>query len=191
MSDEVVTNKVAEAVQAVVSEQNNPVVQVAKSIESRVKAGEVVTLSNGIRVKLRPVPAIIIAEVMSAIPDAVMPTFTNPETQQEEANPASPKYAENVAEVARKRQSAAMDAMLFFGVTLVDAVPPIDEWFNDLQFIMKRVGKTLELNREDPNEVKLMYLRYVATDANLFIWLTELSGVSEKEVAQAKQTFPS
>src|SRR5690554_1657400 len=65
-------------------------VEVAKSRARDEEA--VVTLSSGVRARIHPVAASLIAEVSSKVEDPPVPTWFNPDKEREEPNPSDPEY---------------------------------------------------------------------------------------------------
>lgn len=155
---------------------------------------EVFETPYGDKYRLRPIPTLLMAEVMAEIKDPIPPTYVNPQTGREEENFASPEYAEQRAAAKKARDEAAMDAMIYFGIELITAVPQ-DDWAKEYQWYLKRHGKTLNLsNIEDPIEREFLYKKYrVATSPDIMTKLAEINGfgsVTEEQLTAARATFP-
>ncbi len=160
-----------------------PVVMVAEK-----RAGEredkVGKLSTGIRAKLSPVSASLIDEVTAKVKDPPVPTWYNEEKGRDEPNPGDPAYIEALSDAERERGKAAMDALVMFGVNLVDGVPEDDGWLAKLQFL--GVVEDRELSAM---EREFVYKKYIAVSAADVGKITELSGISSEELQEAEATF--
>ncbi len=77
-----------------------PVLDVAREIEP---ARDIITLSTGVRGRIRPVPAGLIDEVVSRIPDPEVPRQFIEDKGREELNPFDPAYIEAVAKARAVR----------------------------------------------------------------------------------------
>jgi len=168
------------ALDGVVAVEINPVVAVAR--EHRDASGDTV-LSTGVSAKLTPVSAALIDEVTSRIPNPNVPTWHNPDTGRDDPNPLHPDYVAALGEANRKRGMAALDAIIMFGVGLVEPVPDTG-WEKKL----KRLG--MEVDVSDPDEREWSYKKYVAVGAADLNRLMALSGVSQEAVARAADSFP-
>jgi hypothetical protein len=169
------------------NDNQNPVASVAKE-----QRGEpnVVTLVSGVRVRLVPVPASMIDAVTSRVKDPEIPMFYNADMQRDEPNPLDPIYQRQLSEAARKRGLAAIDAMSMFGIELVDGMPEDEGWLQKLQAMERRDLLDLsEFNLEDEVDREFVYKKYVVATTDLLRKLTELSGVSEEDVAAAEKSF--
>lgn len=166
----------------------NPVVEVAT--KHLANGNTEITLPTGERVRLRPVAAGLVNEVMSAIKDPPIPMYTNPETGKEEANPMHSSYLEGLKEVNILRSRAAMDAMLMFGVDLLTPVPADNAWIEKLKWLFKHNGSELDLgDLADPINRELLYKKYMVGNTDIITQITKMSGVSEEQVAVARETF--
>jgi len=151
----------------------------------------VVRLSTGVRAILTPVASSLIQDVMNQVKDPKVPMWHNPEKEQDEPNYNHPEYIEGMAEAERKRSDAALDAVILFGVKLVDGVPEDGEWLNKLRYLEKRKRIDLsEYDLDDPFEKEFVYKRHVAIAGEDFSLIGELSGVPQGERARARRTFP-
>ena len=168
------------ALDGVAAVEVNPVVVVAR--EHRDASGDTV-LSTGVRAKLTPVSAALIDEVTSRIPNPNVPTWHNPDTGRDDPNPLHPDYIAALGEANRKRGMAALDAIIMFGVGLVEPVPDTG-WEKKL----KHLG--IEVDVSDPDEREWSYKKYVAVGAADLNRLMALSGVSQEAVARAADSFP-
>lgn len=171
-------------------EKKSPALEVAKDRAS--EGAEERVLSTGIRVRLGSVSATLIEEVSSRIPYPDVPMWFNEAKERDEPNPGDPKYLDAVAQVDRDRGIAAMDAMILFGVELLDGVPDDDTWVNKLRFLEKRNMLDLgDYDFTDALDREFLFKRYVAIGAADLDLIGEMIGVSEEAIASAAESFPS
>lgn len=171
------------------SEQTNgrsPAVDVAHEHDR----GEGLTLSTGVRARIVPVAASLIEEVTRRIKDPDVPIWHDPERDKDIPNPDHPDYLRDLAEATRKRGQAAMEAMILFGVELIDGLPEDDGWLQRLRFLQKRELLDLsEYDLDDPLDLEFVYKRYVAVGSNDFVRIGRESGLSEDGIRTAGETF--
>lgn len=168
----------------------NPAVESAKFLAGRGDEEIISTTSGGIRVRLVPVSATLIDEVVSRVKDPDVPMWMNPDKNREEPNPSDPNYLKELAEADRKRGVAAMDAMVMFGVELIDGVPEDKKWLSKLRLMEKRGQIDLDLfDVNDPIDLEFLYKRFIVVDAGLLSAIGRLSGVQGEEVARAEASF--
>lgn len=171
-------------------EKKSPALEVAKDRASEGMQERV--LSTGVRVRLGSVSATLIEEVSSRIPYPDVPMWHNEAKERDEPNPGDPKYLDEVAQVDRDRGIAAMDAMILFGVELLDGVPDDDTWVTKLRFLEKRNMLDLgEYDFQDEMDREFLFKRYVAIGAADLDLVGEMIGVSEEAIAAAAESFPS
>ena len=171
-------------------EKKSPVLKTAKDRATEDEREYV--FSTGVRVRLRSVSATLIEEVASRIPYPDVPMWFNEAKDRDEPNPGDPKYLDAIAQVDRARGIASMDAMILFGVELLDGVPEDDIWVDKLRFLEKRNMIDLsEYNFKDALDREFLYKRYVAVGATDLELLSTIVGVSEEAIADATESFPS
>lgn len=160
--------------------------------EQKVEAGETL-LSTGVRARLTPVSATLVQDVISRIKDPEIPTWYNKEKEQDEPNPADPKYLAACAEVEQKRVQSALDAAVMFGVELLDGVPDVetDPWLKRLRYLAEKrhLIDLSEFDLDDEMDREFLYKRYVAVAADDYAQVVMLSGVPAEEVERATRTF--
>lgn len=159
--------------------------------KSKKKKDRSLTLANGIRVKLHPVAANVMIDAQGRIPDPEMRTFIDPTTGKDEPNPGSPKYIQELTEVTRLRAQASMDALLLFGLELLDPIPEENDWLDKLKF-MRFITDDEHRTAigEDSFLRELYYKKYMVMDANTLSEIMSLAGVTPEMVAQARKSFP-
>ena len=173
------------------AKDSNPAVETAKNVEGRTKE-HFITLATGDKVRLLPVSASLIDEVTSRVKEPEVPMWDNPDKGRPEPNPSDPNYLAELEDASRKRGVAGMDAMIMFGVDLVDGLPDDDMWFKKLR-LMERKG-ALDLSSydlDDEIDKEFLYKRYIAVDVDTLGEIAKISGISSEDVATAEKSFPS
>lgn len=159
----------------------NPAVQVAR--EGEEEENEITTLSSGVRVRLKPVPDILMQRVMSKIRKPKVPMWFNPEKERDEPNPNDPDYLEAVRQAEDERGQKAIDASIMFGCELVDSLPEDRTWIKRLN----RFG--IEVDESDEFELQFAYLKYVAFVNSSDLALVSGFGLGERDIENAGATF--
>lgn len=167
-------------------------VEVAKEVKGREDGQRnILTLPDGHRARLAPVSAALIEEVTSRIKDPEPPTVYIEEVGREEPNPDDPKYRRELEEVGRKRGIAAMDAMVMFGVELLDGLPESDGWLKKLQKMEKMGHIDLSgYDTDDELDKEFLYKRFIVVDGSVITRISELSGMTGEEIERAESSFP-
>ncbi len=170
-------------------QEKSAAVKVAKR---RKPSSEEVELATGVRARLVPISASLIDEVVAEVKLPEIPTWTNPDKGREEPNPDDPIYLEELARAERNRGVAAIDAMVLFGVELLDGVPDDDSWLTKLQFLEKRGKLSLdEYDLKDEMDREFLYKKFIAVSSDDLLMLSTMSGISEGDIAQATEGFRS
>ncbi len=165
---------------------------VTDSMKKSGKKGDGITeLASGIRVKFLPVSAAVITELQSNIKEPDVPVIPHPSPDlakegQTIEHPDSPTYKQALAAVEAKRIKVGIDAMVMFGVELVDGVPEDKKWIKKLSMI----GIT-DINEDDEVELEFAYKKYMVVDSTTLTKIAELSGVTAAQIDAAKDSFPS
>lgn len=148
------------------------------------------TLSTGVRVRLHSVSSSLIEELKAAVPMPEVPVIYLADKDREEENPNDPRYIDAVEKAQGERASAALDALILFGVELVDGVPEDDRWVKNLK-MLERLHK-LDLSKfdlDDEYDREFLYKRYVAVAGADLRTVGQLHGLRPEEVARARATF--
>jgi hypothetical protein len=162
----------------------------AKQISGGQDEDSVTVLSTGVRVRLKPVSSTLVEEIKSAIPMPDVPKVWLADKEREEENPNDPRYIEAVERAMMARADATLDALVLFGVELIDGIPDDDEWVLNLK-MLERLGH-LDLKRfnlKDDFDRKFCYKRYVAVAGADLRMVGQLHGLNPLEVARARSTF--
>jgi len=141
-------------------------------------------LSSGMRAKLKPVSASLVDEVVQKLKYPDVPMWHNPDRERDEPNPSDPNYQREVDSVNHQRGIAAMDAIIMFGVDLLDPIPDDDEWLEGLRMLGIEFDPTNAFRR------KFAYKKYIAVSQDDIQSIMRLSGITPEEVERAADTFP-
>jgi len=166
-------------------EKNNPVVAVAQKIGSKGKDDGITTLSTGYRARLIPVSASLIDQVTAQVKDPDIPMWHNDDKDVDEPNPNHPDYIKALEGKGRERGMAAMDAIIMFGVDLLDPIPEDNIWIKKLQIL----GISLDIDVDDPIEREFAFKKYVAVAAEDVSFVAQKSGMSGEDLDEAERTF--
>ena len=165
----------------------NSVVSVAK--EQTVDADEQI-LSTGVRVHIHPVSARLLTECMARVKKPTVPTYFDEDRQRDFPNPSDPLYLAALEERDSEQTNVAMDALIMFGVVLVDGIPD-DGWEKKLQ-LLEKLGH-LDLGEYDMDEDldrQFVYKKFVAVSAADMPLLQKASGVvDEEDLEKAEESF--
>jgi hypothetical protein len=169
----------------------SPAVPVAKGKANLDNENNVVMLAGGVQAKLVPVSASLIDEVTSKVKDPQIPMWHNPEKDRDEPNPNDPIYLAAVAEVGKARSTAAIDAIVMFGVDLIDGLPQDDKWLKKLRYMEKRGSLDLSsYDLDDELDKEFLYKRFVGVGIDVINEISKISGVSGEDVEDAERSFP-
>lgn len=167
----------------------NPAVEVAARVATA--ESDYVILSTGVPARVVTVSASLVDSAVSLVKDPPVPKFLNEDKGREEDNPLDPAYLAACKEAEGRRVTAAIDAMIMFGVELADGLPEDDTWLKKLQFL-ERHGQ-LDLTGYDPEEPldrEFLYKKYVAVGSQDLILIGEKAGLRPQDVADQLKSFP-
>lgn len=148
----------------------------------------IVVLSTGIRARIRTVSASLLDEVVSSVPEPEPPLWTNPADGETIENVNDPEYQRKLRESNRQKGMVSIDAMIMFGLDLVDGVPDDedDDWVRRLRFLNLDLTK---YDLADPFDREFLYKKYVAVGSDDLALLSERARVSPKGVQRAVDSF--
>lgn len=156
----------------------------------RFNPDDVVVLSSGVKARLKPVAATLIADVATRIPEPEIPKVFIEEKGREEENPSDPGYLRKMNETNIARSRAIMDTIVMLGVELVDGVPPNDQWLPKLMYLVKLGHFVLEgYDLDDQFDREFIFKRYIAVGAFDMADVMSRSGITEEEIAHAGALF--
>jgi len=164
-----------------------PAVEIAK----RQQAGDgTVTLSTGVRVRLRPIPPGTMQEARMSVALPKVPVWINPDKNREEPNPNDPDYLDALVECNHQRIQAIEEVALMFGIELVDGVPELGDWDRNLQWLARKGRIDLAgYDLSDPIDREFLYKKHAALGPDDWVIVQRLMGVSREEVDAAAETF--
>lgn len=164
-----------------------PAVEIAK----RQQAGDgTVTLSTGVRVRLRPIPPGTMQEARLSVVPPKVPVWINPDKNREEPNPNDPEYLDALVECNRQRIQVIEEVALMFGLELVDGVPEPGDWDRNLQWLARKGRIDLTgYDLSDPVDREFLYKKHSALGPDDWVVVQRLMGVSREEVDEAAATF--
>jgi len=152
--------------------------------------GGVTTLNTGVRIKIHPVSATLIDAVQSGIQDPDPPMVLIDEKGREEPNYSDPQYLKAIERAGTERILSAMDALILFGVELVDGLPEDGRWLQNLR-LLERMGKLnlSDLDMDNELDMEFAYKRYVAVSPQDVGTIAARTGLGEADIAAAEATF--
>ena len=165
----------------------NPAVTVAKEkvIDNRERI-----LSTGVGVRIVPISASLIMEVQQHIPFPPVPIIFDEDKNQTYENPNHPAYIRDVEEVETKRSTAAMDAIVMFGVELIDGVPEDKTWLRKLKTMDKNGVIGLNVyDFEDEIDLEFLYKKFIAVSTEDFQLISSMAGVTQEGIEAAEDSF--
>ena len=168
--------------------RRNPAVAVASELAAGNKVE--ITLSDGKRAIIKPVPASLIDEVTSRVKDPEVPMWHNDERDRDEPNPDNPVYLAGLEAAQRQRGIAAVDALCIFGIERLDPVSLDEPWYDKLMYMQKRGMVDLSgYDLDDPMDLDFVYKKFVGLDAGLISKITQMS-INPEEIEAVARSFP-
>ena len=155
------------------------------------------TLSNGARVRVTPIPSMILQLLASQHPEPTVPIVeaTVGGKIQKVPNPDAPAYRRALEQHQLEMGDATFKLMLLKGVEILEYPPDVPKyeedttWVEELNFLGIAVP-------EEPLARKILWLRYQVLGRSQDFkavqdtcW--ELGGIFEKEIAAAEARFPA
>lgn len=150
-------------------------------------------LSNGVVLKLKPVPPFAVRQAAVEIKDPPVPVVYIEDKDRTEANPNDPDYLDALKEAQQQRISAVTSLFFMIGTEAVDVPtdmfrPEDDDWID----MLEAVG--LPVDRDNKFKRYYQWLAwYVITsedDISLIVsGVATLSGVREEDVRLAMKDF--
>lgn len=167
--------------------------EVAGSVEREHQPRNEVTLSNGVKLKLRPVPPLAIREAVIRVPEPPVPMVYIADREREEPNPNDPDYLAAMNMRQLDQVAAMTNVMLLLGTSPLYVPEGMstaedDDWCDTMEFL------GIPVHRNQPKARYLDWLRYVVLESpedisGLTGVLAAMSGVTEQEVARAAEAF--
>lgn len=152
-----------------------------------------ITLSNGIRLKIKPIPPMLLNSVANSIPMPKVPKTWIEEKQRDEENPNHPDYIQELSERQTKITLATIN-LIIYACTEVLEVPSnfysleSDKWIP----IIKMAGIDVDFEDEVQRYVTWMRCYAISTIDDLNRVQTvpmQLAGITEAEVQEVMESF--
>jgi len=146
---------------------------------------------SGVRIQVKPVSAMLIQHITSTIKDPKPPLVPNMDKDGKlEENPFDPAYVAGMQEAQTKRATATSDAMVMFGLDLLDGLPEDETWMTNLQHLEKRGLIDLSgFDFTDPFDKVFAFKKFVAGTNFIIMEVTRVSGVSQVDIDAATNSF--
>ena len=160
----------------------NPAVTVA-TVGAGEDANKIYTLSTGIKARIKPVSAGLIQKVSSQIKDPKVPVFHDENKGRDIANPLHPDYVNAVQEAQVERAMAGNDALIMFGLELLDPIPDVSEWGPQLKFL------GIEFDEDNPMELEFTYKKFLAVGTSDLMLIASSAGISGEAFQAAVDEF--
>lgn len=162
------------------TDTDKAVIAVAKERTAKDDAG-IVTLSSGVRARIKRVSPSLLAEVTARIKDPSPPVIEHKGREIE--NPDHPDYKRALERAAQERGVAAMNAMAMFGVELMDGLPKDTTWISQLKIL------GFNIDENDPVVLEFYYKKHIALGNDDWQLITAASGISQEDISQAENNF--
>jgi hypothetical protein len=146
---------------------------------------------EGAKIRVIPVSALLIQEITSQIDDPRPPMQPNLEKDgRMEENPFDPDYLDKLKEAQQKRSQATSDALVMFGLELVDGLPEDETWIKKLRWLEKTGRIDLSyIDFNDPFEKDFAFKKFIAATNPTIMEVTRASGVSQEDIDNATASF--
>lgn len=147
-----------------------------------------VTSSTGVKIRLSPIPRLLIGE-LAKIPRPKVPVVFMEDLGRTEENPNDPAFIDAMNEYNIQISVKMVDAFILFGTT-VESIP--NGFIKQEDPRVKRKLAILGMKPDDEDQVYLAWIKYFACPMDEDIQavtdgIGRLSGVSEKDVNDALQ----
>lgn len=170
--------------------RKNPTLEAAKQQDHAPRDRSIVTLSTGYRARLVPVSAKLLDDIAHSVTEPPVPKQYIEAKGRDEYNPLDPVYQLEVKEANRLRGLRTTEALVMFGIQLVEPIPHPDEWLPKLRYLEKRQGLDLSgYDFNDPLDVEFVFKNYIAVSTQDLIFASMASGLTDEEVAEAIAGF--
>lgn len=170
-------------------EKQSAMAVLATAKEGTDKVPDMIT-KKGVKIRIESVPPSLLDDVTSKITDPLPPMIMIESKGREEPNPSDPKYLQELAEAEDARNRAIMDALVLFGVELVDGMPEDDGWLKKVKYLERRGSLDLsEFDLKDELDKEFLFKRYMLVDAEVMQMITTKSGINPEEVAKIEDSF--
>lgn len=153
------------------------------------------TLSNGIRLRIKPIPPMLLNSVANSVPMPKIPKVWIEDKQREEENPNHPDYIQELADRQTKITLATINLIIYACTEVVETPDSVwsldsDKWIP----MVKMAG--IDFDPEDEVQRYVTWMRnYAITtidDLNRVQTVPmQLAGITEAEVSEVMESFRS
>jgi hypothetical protein len=178
--------------------KRNPAVKAAKRQSNLGLSNDPILLSSGYWVRVRPVSAHLIDGAQAQVKDPEIPSVYIEEKGREEENPNDPVYLRALERVDVDRSLAATDAMILFGVELINEdetpfeLPPDEQWLTKLRLLEKKgIFDLSEFDFDDELDKEFAFKKLVVITAVDLPLIAMANGVQGADIENALDTFQS
>lgn len=167
---------------------------------SESKEPRLLTLSNGIQLKMRSIPPLLYNTAANSIKAPEVPKVYIKDDERFEDNPNDPDYLQAVTAYTLAQRLVMLNLMFLRGTEIVSIPdglprPEDDEWIENLEADAKIIGFALEIPRANSRERYLSWMRLFALANAEDLAKAEVAvmraSLTEEEVAEAAETFRS
>lgn len=198
------------------SEDKSAIKAVAETVEqaqnkiegnSSVKKDKFVTLSSGVKFKIKEVPQFAYVDLRNSYPEPMPPVYYNEELDREEPNPQDPRYKAAYSNWSSSISGAITDLNIALGTEAVHIPknvnsPESEEFIDKLTIILSTFGWTKrEIKAIGKTTRYLYWVKYEAASSgfvnkgdDLDVLISEVnraSGVPEEDVTEEISGFQS
>ncbi len=154
---------------------------------------DLVTLTNGIKLKAKAFPRAILRSALQRFPDPEVPVVDFGEDDTEE-NPNDPDYIKAWEDVHEERLEAAARVVLGYGIEVAEVPekmygPQDDHWIADIEFLGGKVGDVSSPFRKQFEWLNLYAIPNETERTLVFLVAQQAAGVLEREVIAAMKFF--
>lgn len=158
---------------------DKPVIEAAK--EQTSSSDDEILVRHGVRGRLVPVSVGLVQDVLRKLEQPVVPTWQNPDKGREEENPNDPAYLRALDRYRTEQSAHTTEALLMFGIELLDPPPKDGEWLGRLRLMCKL--NTLDLSWvddwDDATTQEFLFKRYVWSQRGDIKAIDQLSSIEE------------
>lgn len=153
------------------------------------------TLSNGIRLRIKPIPPMLLNSVSNSIPMPKVPKTWIEEKQRDEENPNHPDYIESLNERQTKITLATINLIIYACTEVIET--PSNVWgLESDRWIPLVTMAGIDFDREDEVQRYITWMRCyaISTIDDLTRVQTvpmQLAGITEAEVTEVMESFRS
>lgn len=146
-----------------------------------VEQDDIHTLHSGVKVRVQAISPSLVNDAMLRVKMPEVPEVWSEQRGKFLKNPLSPDYVEAMDEYQRAKGQVALDAMVMFGIDLVDGLPEDRSWIRKLQIL------GFEFDPDDAVECEFYYKKHIAMTVQDIQELQRSMGVTQEGIEKAKK----